>query len=50
MGLNEAADIIIKGMERAISNNTVTYDFERLMDDAILLSCSDFRDAIIEHM
>lgn len=50
MGWNEAADLIIKGMERAISNKTVTYDFERLMDDAILLSCSDFGDAIIEHM
>lgn len=50
MGWNEAADLIIKGMERAISNKTVTYDFERLMDDAVLLSCSDFGDAIIEHM
>lgn len=50
MGWNEAADLIIKGMERAISNKTVTYDFERLMDDATLLSCSDFGDAIIEHM
>ena len=50
MGWNEAADLIVKGMERAISNKTVTYDFERLMDDAILLSCSDFGDAIIEHM
>jgi len=50
MGWNKAADLIIKGMERAISNKTVTYDFERLMDDAILLSCSDFGDAIIEHM
>jgi isocitrate dehydrogenase len=50
MGWNEAADLIIKGMEGAILNKTVTYDFERLMDDAILLSCSDFGDAIIEHM
>ena len=50
MGWNEAADLIVKGMERAISNKTVTYDFERLMDDAVLLSCSDFGDAIIEHM
>jgi len=50
MGWNEAADLIIKGMEGAILNKTVTYDFERLMDDAVLLSCSDFGDAIIEHM
>ena len=50
MGWNEAADLIIKGMEGAISAKTVTYDFERLMDDATLLSCSDFGKAIISHM
>ena len=38
MGWNEAADLIVKGMEGAISAKTVTYDFERLMDDATLLS------------
>ena len=47
---NEAADLIVKGMEGAISAKTVTYDFERLMDDATLLSCSDFGKAIIYHM
>ena len=39
MGWTEAADLIVKGMEGAISAQTVTYDFERLMDDATLLSC-----------
>ena len=50
MSWNEAADLIVKGMEGAISAKTVTYDFERLMDDAKLLSCSDFGEAIISHM
>jgi isocitrate dehydrogenase len=50
MGWTEAADLIVKGMEGAISNKTVTYDFERLMDDATLLSCSAFGDAMIQHM
>ena len=50
MGWLEAADLIVKGMEGAISAKTVTYDFERLMDDATLLKCSEFGDAIISHM
>ncbi|MBN29493.1 MAG: isocitrate dehydrogenase (NADP(+)) [Euryarchaeota archaeon] len=50
MGWKEAADLIVKGMEGAISNQTVTYDFERLMDDATLLSCSAFGEAMIQHM
>ncbi len=50
MGWIEAADLIISGMEGAISAKTVTYDFERLMGDAILLSCSEFGDALIENM
>ena len=50
MGWIEAADLIISGMEGAISAKTVTYDFERLMDDAILLSCSEFGDALIKKM
>ncbi|MFL2962542.1 MAG: NADP-dependent isocitrate dehydrogenase [Candidatus Poseidoniaceae archaeon] len=50
MGWGEAADLIVKGMEGAISAKTVTYDFERLMDDAELLSCSAFGDAIISKM
>ena len=50
MEWHEAADLIVKGMEGAISAKTVTYDFERLMDDATLLSCSAFGDAMITHM
>ena len=50
MGWGEAADLIVKGMEGAISAKTVTYDFERLMDDATLLSCSAFGEALIAHM
>ena len=50
MGWSEAADLIVSGMEGAISAKTVTYDFERLMDDAELLSCSEFGKAIISHM
>ncbi|MGL4315132.1 MAG: NADP-dependent isocitrate dehydrogenase [Pseudomonas sp.] len=50
MGWLEAADLIIKGTNGAISAKTVTYDFERLMDGATLLSCSEFGDATIAHM
>jgi len=50
MGWTEAADLVVKGMEGAISARTVTYDFERLMDDAALLSCSAFGEAIVSHM
>lgn len=50
MGWTEAADLIIKGVEKAIVAKTVTYDFERLMPDATLLRCSEFGDAIISHM
>ena len=50
MGWTEAADLIIQSMEKAIGSKTVTYDFERLMDGAKLLSCSEFGDAMIGHM
>ncbi|WP_131668364.1 NADP-dependent isocitrate dehydrogenase [Psychrobacter pygoscelis] len=50
MGWIEAADLVIKGIQGAIANKTVTYDFERLMPDAILLSTSEFGKAIIKHM
>ncbi|HDG1693101.1 TPA: isocitrate dehydrogenase [Kluyvera georgiana] len=46
----EAADLIVKGMEGAIAAKTVTYDFERLMEGAKLLKCSEFGDAIIANM
>jgi isocitrate dehydrogenase len=50
MGWNEAADLIINGMNGAIQAKTVTYDFERQMDDATLVSCSQFGQEIIKHM
>ncbi len=50
MGWFEAADLIIKGMNGAIEAKTVTYDFERVMEGATLVSCSGFGDAIIKHM
>lgn len=49
MGWIEAAELIVKGMEQAITNKTVTYDFERLMEGATLLKCSEFGDAIIKN-
>ncbi|WP_445116139.1 NADP-dependent isocitrate dehydrogenase [Acinetobacter sp. WZC-1] len=50
MGWTEAADLIIKGVSGAIEAKTVTYDFERLMPGATLLRCSEFGEAIIQHM
>jgi isocitrate dehydrogenase len=50
LGWNDAADLVIKGMNGAIQARTVTYDFERLMDGATLLKCSEFGDAIIAEM
>ena len=50
LGWREGADLVIKGMEGAIAEKTVTYDFERLMTGATLLSCSEFGDAVIAKM
>ena len=50
LGWNEAADLIIDGMNGAIQAKTVTYDFERLMEGATLVSCSAFGEAVISHM
>ncbi|GLO44270.1 MULTISPECIES: NADP-dependent isocitrate dehydrogenase [Pseudomonas] len=50
MGWTEAADLIIKGTNGAIAAKTVTYDFERLMDGARLVSSSGFGDEMIKHM
>lgn len=50
MGWTEAADLIISAMEKAISNKTVTYDFERLMDGATLRKCSEFAQDMIDQM
>jgi isocitrate dehydrogenase len=55
MGWNEAADLIIKGMDGAIGAHRVTYDFARLMKqegiaDTVEVKCSEFGDEIIKHM
>ncbi|MCE2928491.1 MAG: isocitrate dehydrogenase (NADP(+)) [Candidatus Caenarcaniphilales bacterium] len=50
MGWTEAADLVEKGLERAIDKKTVTYDFERQMEGATLLKCSEFGQAIINNM
>jgi isocitrate dehydrogenase len=50
MGWHEAADLIMKGLEATIAQKRVTYDFERLMTGATLLSCSGFGAAIVENM
>lgn len=50
LGWFEAADLITDGMEGAIGSKKVTYDFERLMDDATLVSCSEFGQEMISHM
>ncbi|MEH0156993.1 NADP-dependent isocitrate dehydrogenase [Limibacter armeniacum] len=50
MGWQEAADLIYKGLETAISKKRVTYDFERLMEGATLLKCSEFGQEIVDNM
>jgi isocitrate dehydrogenase len=50
MKWNEAADLVINGVEKAIAQKTVTYDFARLMNNAREVSCSQFGKAIVECM
>jgi isocitrate dehydrogenase len=50
MGWQDAADMIVKTLDRTIGQKRVTYDFERMMQGATLLSCSGFADALIENM
>ncbi len=50
LGWTEAADLVIKGLSGAIVAKTVTYDLERLMDGATLVSCSGFAEAIVDNM
>ncbi len=50
LGWTEAADLIIRGMERTLAARTVTYDFARLMEGARLLSCSDFGRAVVRNL
>jgi isocitrate dehydrogenase len=50
MGWDEAADLIIRSLERTIAQKRVTYDFERLMSGATLLKTSEFGNAMVENM
>lgn len=50
MGWSEVTELIVKGIEGAIMSKRVTYDFERLMDGATKLKCSEFGDEIIANM
>ena len=50
LGWNEAADLIIKAMDTSIQNQTVTYDFARLMDNVDPIQCSEFGDSLIDNM
>jgi isocitrate dehydrogenase len=50
MGWNEAADLVLRGLEKTIQNKTVTYDFARLMEGAKEVKCSEFGKAIVANM
>tara|TARA_B100000003_G_scaffold86934_1_gene77907 strand:+ start:815 stop:2041 length:1227 start_codon:yes stop_codon:yes gene_type:complete len=50
LGWNEAKDLIHNGLTKSIESGRVTYDFERLMNGATLLSCSDFAKEIVKNM
>ena len=50
LGWDEAADLVYKGLESAIATKKVTYDFERLMEGATLLKCSEFAEEIVRNM
>jgi len=50
MGWQESADLIVKGLEAAISSKRVTYDFHRMMENATLLKCSEFANELVKNM
>jgi isocitrate dehydrogenase len=50
MGWTEAADLVLKAMDRTIADKVVTYDFARLMEGATEVKCSEFGDALIRNM
>jgi isocitrate dehydrogenase len=50
MGWTEAADLIIQGLEKAITSKVVTYDFARLMEGAKEVKCSEFGETIVKNM
>ncbi len=50
LGWHEAADLVVKGVEGAITNKRVTYDFHRLMEGATLLKCSEYGEEVVANM
>jgi isocitrate dehydrogenase len=50
MGWTEAADLIVRSLEKTIAQKRVTYDFERQMEGATLLRTSEFGQAMVENM
>jgi len=50
LGWTEAAELILRGLNGAIAAKTVTYDFERLMEGAKLVKCSEFGQEVVKHM
>ncbi len=50
LGWKEAADLVLKGLDRSLQAKTVTYDFARLMEGATEVKCSEFGEAIVRHM
>jgi isocitrate dehydrogenase len=50
MGWAEAGELIVKGIQGAISNKEVTYDLARQMDNVTPIKCSEFGQAIVRHM
>ena len=50
MGWTAAADLVISSMQKSIASKKVTYDFARLMENAVEIKCSEFGDAIIKSM
>ena len=50
LGWNEAAELIMKSMEKTIASKVVTYDFARLMEGATEVKCSEFADELIKNM
>jgi isocitrate dehydrogenase len=50
LGWQEAGELVVRGLERAVAQKTVTYDLERQMSGAKLVSTSGFADAIIKNM
>ena len=50
LGWQEAADLIVAGLEKAIASRRVTYDFARLMPGAVEVKCSEFGEEIVKNM